>query len=102
MDKVKIEPGVDEQKDDLFDPIPDFVDVCPCIVDLQPRWDPNHKDTDIDAKNDNKRPDLKPFCILPINHEYSDSVDDDLYEGLYLYTPKKDYTVSYSHGPAIG
>ena len=90
MDKVKVQSSVDKQKDDFFDSIPDFIDVDPGLVNLQSRRDPDCKDADVDAKDNNERPDLEPFRLSSVDHKDRNSVDDDLDEGLDLYTPKKD------------
>ena len=34
MNKVKVQSSINKQKDDLFDSIPDFVDVDPGLVNL--------------------------------------------------------------------
>lgn len=57
-DKVEVETGVHDGKDDLLNSIPDIVEVNPLLANLQASWDPDIKDTDVDGQEDEE---AKPF-----------------------------------------
>lgn len=82
VNKVQVKTGIDEQKYDLFDAVPDVVDVLPGLVDPQTSRDPDAKHANVDKENDDECADLELSRVLSDDHEDGYSVDDDLDEGL--------------------
>lgn len=82
INKVQVETGVDEQKYDLFNTVPDVIDVPPRLIDPQASWDPDAKDADVYNEDDEECAEPELSRVLSDDHEDGDSVDDDLDEGL--------------------
>lgn len=84
INEVEVECGVHDGEDDLFDSIPNLVDVDEGIVDLKASRHPDAENANVDGE---KNEEAEPFefrCIGPNNHQEADSVDDDLNKTLYL------------------
>jgi hypothetical protein len=82
VNKVQVKTSVDEQENDLFDAVPDVINVPPRLIDPQASWDPDAKHADVDNEDDEECAKLELSRVLSDDHEDGDSVDDDLDEGL--------------------
>lgn len=58
VNEVEVECGVHDCKDDLFDSIPDFIDVNEGFVNLQASRHPNAENADVDSE---KNEEAEPF-----------------------------------------
>lgn len=87
IDEVEVEAGVDNGEDDLLATVPDLVDEDVSVVDLQTGRDPNAKDADVDSQDDGEDGPLHLSCETLVDHEETDSVDDDLKNAVHFERP---------------
>lgn len=76
--EVQVEGCIDEQVNDLFGTIPEFVDVDISFRDLQPRWHPNAIHRYVDSSDQERHVELQPPSSPLVREEDGASVDDDL------------------------
>lgn len=86
MDKLQIQPQVDQGQQALLDTIPHVVDSDPRGTDLEPRGHPDDEDGDVDDADQARHDPLQFPHASPVVHDQGNTVDDDLHKTLYLYS----------------
>lgn len=82
--KVRVERHVDARKNGLFRAVPDVVHADKCVVDLQPRGDPDAEDADVDEADGDQQAHLQPPFLDWVVHDEGQSVGQDLHQALDL------------------
>lgn len=82
--KVRVERQVDDGEDGLFCTVPDVVEADECRVDLQPGWNPNAEDADVDEADGDQQAHLQPPFLDRVIHDKRKSVGQNLHQALDL------------------
>lgn len=86
-EKVGVEEAIDDQVDAFFTSVPDLIDVNVFLADLEPCWDPNAVDRNVDGRDDASNAPLEVPNFAFVGDQESDTVDDNLKKELDLDHP---------------